>query len=390
MSTQQAQNGPLTEARSLTYSMELMSRESVTPDDAGCQQWLMSKLQSLGFRCQQLNINGVKNFIAEIGEGEQVVAFAGHTDVVPPGPLDKWHSHPFNPVIMGDELVGRGAADMKTGGAAMLAASERLTNNHKTLNKRFLWLITSDEEGEAEFGSKAIQTYLQARGIALDYCIIGEPTAKYSTGDTIKIGRRGAISGRIEVHGRQGHVAYPQYADNAIHKMTKVMAALNNISWDEGSDDFPGTSLQVTHIDSGQFTDNIVPARCVICFNIRYSHHFDMDTLATLINERIAEVTDDFVLTWERPCEPYFTHSEYSNSLIAAVEKAIHRNTGRFPVLSTAGGTSDGRFFAGENTQVVEVGVPNATIHQVNERIHVSDVITLEDIYFDLLEDILT
>ncbi|XOV81193.1 MAG: succinyl-diaminopimelate desuccinylase [Aestuariibacter sp.] len=375
---------------SVIYSLELMSRASITPNDAGCQNWLMDRLRALGFTCHQFEVNGVKNLIAELGSGEDVIAFAGHTDVVPAGPLERWRLHPFQPAVVDGELCGRGAADMKTGIAAMLAASERVLAEHALHpDKKYLWLITSDEEGEAEFGSKEIKTYLDNRGIHISQCLVGEPTAKSTTGDTIKVGRRGAISGRIDVFGKQGHVAYPQYADNAIHKMSKVTEALNAIDWDKGSEDFPGTSLQITHIHSGEFTDNIVPANCSICFNIRYSHKYSMPELEKRVQRQIASVTDQFTLQWERPCTPYFTDNNSQNSLISAVERAIYANTGRFPVLSTAGGTSDGRFFAGEQTQVVEIGVPNTTIHQVNERIFLSDLIMLEDIYTDLLAQLI-
>lgn len=376
-------------AKSIPYSFELIYRPSVTPLDAGCQDWLAGKLSALGFKCHQFEVEGVKNLIAEIGQGERTVAFAGHTDIVPPGDLGRWKSNPFEPVIIMDELIGRGAADMKTGLAAMLAASERVLKLSSVLNARFFWLITSDEEGEAEFGSKAIKQYLDEQGIQIDQCIVGEPTSKHTTGDTIKVGRRGAVSAQVRVSGKQGHVAYPQYADNAIHKMAKVINALESIEWDTGSDDFPGTSLQITHIDSGEFTDNIVPAKCSICFNIRYSHNYTQAKLEALIDAQLSAVTSDFELEWERACEPYFTGTGMEQCLIASVERAIHRNTGKFPVLSTAGGTSDGRFFASEHTQVVEVGVPNKTIHQVNERINISDLVTLEDIYADLLTDLL-
>ncbi len=349
----------------------------------------MGQLHDLGFSCHQFEVNGVKNLVAELGQGGQVVAFAGHTDVVPPGPLENWRCNPFEPSIIAGELVGRGAADMKTGVAAMLAATQKVLEGNIVLKHKFVWLITSDEEGEAEYGSKEIKRYLDAQGIRLDHCIVGEPTAKLATGDTIKVGRRGAISGRIHVSGKQGHVAYPQYADNAIHKMAKVVEAIGSIQWDKGSTDFPGTSLQITHIDSGDFTDNIVPAQCSICFNIRYSHQFTMQQLEDLIQEKVAGVTDQFALQWERPCEPYFTQHKHHSSLISAVERAIQKNTGRYPVLSTAGGTSDGRFFSDEHTQVVEIGVPNKTIHQINERIHLSDLVTLEDIYTDLLGELL-
>jgi len=375
--------------RSIEYSQKLMRMPSVTPNDNGCQAWLKQKLSTLGFECHQFQVNGVTNLVASLGQGPRTFAFAGHTDVVPPGPLHKWKADPFAAEIIDGELIGRGAADMKTGVAAMLAAIESLLMSGHSLQNRFLWLITSDEEGEAEYGSKEIKKWLDRQGIQIDKCIVGEPTASLHTGDAIKVGRRGAISARVKIKGRQGHVAYPQYADNAIHKMTRVLSALTNIQWDQGSEDFPGTSLQVTHIDSGDFTDNIVPARCSICFNIRYSHRYNQQQLFDLVQAQIEQVTQEFDIEWQRPCEPYFTNKGGSDSLIAEVEQAIYKNTGKFPVLSTAGGTSDGRFFASELTQVVEIGVPNQSIHQINERIHITELATLENIYRDLLQAIL-
>lgn len=387
-------------ALSVPYSMELMRRPSITPLDEGCQDWLADKLSILGFECHRFNVNGVSNLVAMLEpktcntpQPLRTVAFAGHTDVVPPGDVNKWRVNPFSPQIQGDELIGRGAADMKTGVAAMLAATEQVLTANADIQCRYLWLITSDEEGEAEFGTKEIMAWLDNQNIRIDQCVVGEPTAKQSTGDAIKVGRRGAISARLHVTGKQGHVAYPQYADNAIHKMARVINALESIQWDEGSIDFPGSSLQITHIDSGAFTDNIVPANCQICFNIRYSHNYSQADLEALINQRVSAVTEQFSLEWERPCEPYFTANGASSGkahcLITAVEQAIHKNTGSFPVLSTAGGTSDGRFIASEHTQVVEVGVPNKTIHQIDERINISDLVTLEDIYGDLLTQLL-
>ncbi|ALS99186.1 succinyl-diaminopimelate desuccinylase [Lacimicrobium alkaliphilum] len=373
---------------SLEYSQNLMRRASVTPEDKGCQLWLAEKLSAMGFECEFIHQHGVSNLIASFGQGIKTMAFAGHTDVVPPGPPEKWHSHPFAANIVGDRLIGRGAADMKTGIGAMLAATERFLVQTPQPGYRLMWLITSDEEGEAEFGSRLIKAWLDERQTKLDYCVVGEPTARQFTGDTIKTGRRGAVSARLRVFGRQGHVAYPQFADNAIHKMNRVLSALNDIEWDQGSDDFPGTGLQVTHIDSGNFTDNIVPAQCDICFNLRYSHRFTQSELEALITQAVAMQTDDFELEWERPCAPYLTHPQKSDSLIGYAEQAIHKHTGAFPVLSTSGGTSDGRFFAGADTQVIELGVPNASIHQVNEWVRLKDLRLLEDIYTSLLSTI--
>lgn len=375
-------------ARSIYFAEVLMARASITPQDAGCQSYLIYKLEKLGFFCEKYTINGVSNLIARWGQGPNHFAFSGHTDVVPPGPLDKWKSPPFSPVISKNKLYGRGAADMKTGIAAMLAATERTIASLDKEKVSFWWLITSDEEGEAEWGSKWIAEYLASKNVQLDMCLVGEPSASASTGDTIKIGRRGSLSGTIHIAGKQGHVAYPKTAVNAIHKASKVINALTQQPFDEGSDDFPGTSLQITHMDTGSFTDNIVPSAVRIEFNVRYSWQFNQNSLSVLLRSIINSIDTEAEVSFSRPCEAYLSkpNSNAEHCLIACVEKAIKGATGRYPVISTSGGTSDGRFFASEHTQVVEVGVPNTTIHQINEHIHVSDLLTLEDIYTDILK----
>ena len=375
-------------ARSIYFAEVLMARASITPQDAGCQSYLIYKLEKLGFFCEKYTINGVSNLIARWGQGPNHFAFSGHTDVVPPGPLDKWKSPPFSPVISKNKLYGRGAADMKTGIAAMLAATERTIASLYKEKVSFWWLITSDEEGEAEWGSKWIAEYLASKNVQLDMCLVGEPSASASTGDTIKIGRRGSLSGTIHIAGKQGHVAYPKTAVNAIHKASNVINALTQHPFDEGSDDFPGTSLQITHMDTGSFTDNIVPSAVRIEFNVRYSWQFNQNSLAVLLRSIINSIDTEAEVSFSRPCEAYLSKpkSNAEHCLIACVEKAIKGATGRYPVISTSGGTSDGRFFASEHTQVVEVGVPNTTIHQINEHIHVSDLLTLEDIYTDILK----
>lgn len=375
-------------ARSIYFAEVLMARASITPQDAGCQSYLIYKLEKLGFFCEKYTINGVSNLVARWGQGPIHFAFSGHTDVVPPGPLDKWKSPPFSPVISKNKLYGRGAADMKTGIAAMLSATERTIASLDKEKVSFWWLITSDEEGEAEWGSKWIAEYLASKNVQLDMCLVGEPSASASTGDTIKIGRRGSLSGTIHIAGKQGHVAYPKTAVNAIHKASNVINALTQYPFDEGSDDFPGTTLQITHMDTGSFTDNIVPGAVRIEFNVRYSWQFNQNSLSVLLRSIINSVDAEAEVSFSRPCEAYLSkpksNAEYC--LIACVEKAIKSATGRYPVISTSGGTSDGRFFASEHTQVVEVGVPNTTIHQINEHIHVSDLLTLEDIYTDILK----
>ena len=375
-------------ARSIYFAEVLMARASITPQDAGCQSYLIYKLEKLGFFCEKYTINGVSNLIARWGQGTNHFAFSGHTDVVPPGPLDRWKSPPFSPVISKNKLYGRGAADMKTGIAAMLAATERTIASLDKEKVSFWWLITSDEEGEAEWGSKWIAEYLASKNVQLDMCLVGEPSASASTGDTIKIGRRGSLSGTIHIAGKQGHVAYPKTAVNAIHKASNVINALTQHPFDEGSDDFPGTSLQITHMDTGSFTDNIVPSAVRIEFNVRYSWQFNQNSLSVLLRSIINNIDTEAEVSFSRPCEAYLSKpkSNAEHCLIACVEKAIKGATGRYPVISTSGGTSDGRFFASEHTQVVEVGVPNTTIHQINEHIHVSDLLTLEDIYTDILK----
>ena len=375
-------------ARSIYFAEVLMARASITPQDAGCQSYLIYKLEKLGFFCEKYTINGVSNLVARWGQGPNHFAFSGHTDVVPPGPLDKWKSPPFSPVISKNKLYGRGAADMKTGIAAMLAATERTIASLDKEKVSFWWLITSDEEGEAEWGSKWIAEYLASKNVQLDMCLVGEPSASASTGDTIKIGRRGSLSGTIHIAGKQGHVAYPKTAVNAIHKASNVINALTQYPFDEGSDDFPGTTLQITHMDTGSFTDNIVPGAVRIEFNVRYSWQFNQNSLSVLLRSIINSIDTEAEVSFSRPCEAYLSKpkSNAEHCLIACVEKAIKGATGRYPVISTSGGTSDGRFFASEHTQVVEVGVPNTTIHQINEHIHVSDLLTLEDIYTDILK----
>ena len=377
--------------RAVQYSQTLMRKQSITPSDAGCQDWLAGKLGSLDFDCHRFVIEGVSNLVAILGKGTETIGFAGHTDVVSPGPYEQWSSDPFSANVRDSQLIGRGAADMKTGIAAMLAATERFLESRKfsCSHNCFIWLITSDEEGEAEHGSKKINEWLLERNIHLDKCIVGEPTSSHSSGDTIKIGRRGALSAKVEVYGKQGHVAYPQYTDNAIHKMHKIVAGLLSLDWDSGTDEFPGTSIQVTHINSGEFVDNLVPPRCEIHFNIRYSHAYHSEQIKKRVIDTLDLACQQFDIHWERPCEPYHNYKNDESSLIWAAERAIYRNTGSFPVLSGSGGTSDGRFFSTENTQVIELGVPNKTIHQVDERVDITDILMLENIYFDLLGELL-
>ncbi len=368
----------------------LVSKASITPHDEGCQDYLADKLEALGFSIHRFNHYGVSNLIALVGKGATRIAFAGHTDVVPTGDIALWQSHPFQPTEVDGEIIGRGIADMKGGIAAMLAAVETTISEWDLSQFSFMFLFTSDEEGEAEFGTKSIVQYLEDNHLVPHYCIVGEPSASAETGDVIKVGRRGAISAELTIKGKQGHAAYPQYANNAAHTASDIASWLNHLSWDSGSDDFPGTSLQITGIDTGQWTDNIIPGESRLCFNVRYSHAYTEAEIRERIENGLAQIQKDITIDWQRPCTPYFTQADAGEqSLITEVEQAIYQVCHRFPRLSTSGGTSDGRFIAASGCQVVELGVPNKTIHQINERVKVTDLQRLLDIYQILLRRLL-
>ncbi|WP_394200221.1 succinyl-diaminopimelate desuccinylase [Shewanella waksmanii] len=378
--------------KAIRYTETLISKASVTPYDAGCQAWVAQKLQQLGFHIEQYDDHGVTNTIASLSNSKPVLALAGHTDVVPPGDLERWQTDPFSPVINNGMLIGRGAVDMKSGVAVMLAALEDHIQTHGRPQQNWLFLLTSDEEGEAEYGTQSIVQKLQQRDQLPQYCLIAEPTADNQAGDVIKIGRRGAISGHLVITGKQGHVAYPDKAINAVHLSGQISFALSQLTWDTGSEDFPGTSLQVTYVNSGEFSDNLVPARCEIWFNLRYSHRYDVDMINTRIRLAVEQVLANsgasYQLSWQRDCQPYHIADieDKSASLITKVEQAIVDVTQRFPRLSTSGGTSDGRFLSSAQTQVIELGLPNKTIHQVNERVSLAQVVRLYDIYRKLLQ----
>ncbi|WP_144392008.1 succinyl-diaminopimelate desuccinylase [Pleionea sediminis] len=374
--------------RLLRFTQELIQKPSVTPNDGGCIPWLIEQLEPMGFQCQLFKLNGITNLIAQIGEGSKSLAFLGHTDVVPEGDSEQWLFPPFSAQFHNNHIYGRGAADMKSGIACMLDATKQyLESGFDFSEGKFYWLITSDEEGEAEYGTRAIIEYLKQESIQLDACLVGEPTAQKQTGDTIKIGRRGAISGSLKLLGKVGHVAYPHHIKNPVHQMGNVIQSLTSIEWDEGSIDFPGTSLQITHIDSGDFTDNVSPKFCEIHFNIRYSHHWCEKTLNDIIENILESQAVSYQLTWERPCAPYMTHHlNYEQSLLPVLEKSVFKSTGHYPKLSTSGGTSDGRFAATLGCEVYELGVCNSTIHQYNECVSVNDLVSLRDIYSSILE----
>lgn len=395
----------------LEHLTQLVHRPSVTPNDAGCQQYLTRVFHNMGMTVDSFEVNGVTNTIARIGNGPTRIAFSGHTDVVPAHDQDSWYSDPFSLFEKDGNLYGRGIADMKGGIAAMLVAFEQALPSLDLNKFSFFFLITSDEEGEAESGTKEIVARLSEQGLLPHLCIVGEPSSVEHSGDVIKIGRRGAISGEITIKGKQGHVAYPQHANNASHKAMALGKWLTELSWDDGSTDFPGSHLQITGLDSGQWTDNVIPGICKINFNIRYSHKQTEDGIMKRISDgllQLRQLTTDINVQWYRSCLPYYTSGTVANSvgdddnqsylnklqnepleadidLVALAEKAVFDVTQRFPRLSTSGGTSDGRFIARAGCQVIELGLPNHSIHQVNEHVAKKDLIELVFLYRQLL-----
>ncbi|MCQ8877834.1 succinyl-diaminopimelate desuccinylase [Pseudoalteromonas shioyasakiensis] len=371
----------------VAYLQQLIGFKSITPNQAGAIDWLEYQLNSLGFDCEQFTFNGVTNLIAKVSFGEgPIYAFSGHIDVVP-ACAEHWLVEPFSGAIVNNAVYGRGAADMKGGVAAMLCATQKLMVDVAHKQGTFYWLITSDEEGEAEYGSLLIAERLAQQGIQLDGCIVGEPTSHVQVGDTIKNGRRGALSARLSIAGKAGHVAYPDNTVNAAHLSADVVKRLTNIDWqqDEASSN---TSLQVTGINIANVVDNMVPAHCEMTFNVRYSHGYKSADIKNEIQFALGDLANNLNIEWERPCESFYTAHQGSHCLLAQVEQAVLNVTGNYPLLSTSGGTSDGRFFANSHTQVIECGVRNNTIHQVNEHVPIADLIKIEQIYTKILSNL--
>ena len=372
--------------RVLTYAIELIQRASVTPEDAGCQQWLAAKLEPLGFRCEHLRFGEVNNLWARRGEAGPVFAFAGHTDVVPPGDLSEWHSDPFAPEVRDGLLYGRGAADMKSSIAAMLVAVEDFVTAHPTHAGSIAFLITSDEEGPAVNGTVKVVEHLEARNEKINWCLVGEPSSTRAVGDVVKNGRRGSLGARLLVKGVQGHVAYPHLARNPIHDAAPALAELAAEQWDQGNEFFPATSFQISNIRAGTGATNVIPGECEVLFNFRFSTELDADTL----KQRTEAILDrhglDYRVDWNLSGQPFLTAR---GELVEAAVQAIGKLTGRDTELSTAGGTSDGRFIAPTGAQVLELGPVNASIHKINECTPVAELGPLADIYGSMLEQLL-
>ena len=365
---------------------ELVRRRSITPDDAGCQELLAGRLDALGFECETMPFGDVTNLWARRGEASPVLCFAGHTDVVPPGDESQWHTDPFEPVFDSGLLYGRGTADMKSGLAAMVVAFERFIAEHPGHRGSLAFLITSDEEGRARDGTLKVIEALTARGESMDWCVLGEPSSQERVGDVIRVGRRGSLSGILEVRGVQGHVAFPQLADNPIRRFAPVLASLHDIEWDRGNEHFPPTSFQVVDLKSGVGAPNVTPGSLSARFNFRYSTVWDHEGL----KRRVAEIFDrheiDYELKWHLSGEPFLTTE---GRLTEAVAEAIQSESGLSTEFSTGGGTSDGRFISPAGVDVVELGPVNASIHKVNEHVRVADVVSLTAMYQRVMENLL-
>ena len=365
---------------------QLISRRSVTPDDAGCMELLTGLLQPLGFECERISMGGVDNLWARRGSASPIVCFAGHTDVVPTGPLEQWTSDPFVPTIRDGVLYGRGASDMKSSLAAIVAAIEDFVRLHPDHPGSIAVLFTSDEEGPAVNGTVRVCEALQARGEKLDYCIVGEPTAVSKTGDMIKNGRRGSLSGILTVNGVQGHVAYPQLAKNPIHLVAAALAEMAQTKWDDGNEYFPPTTWQVSNFNAGTGANNVIPGAAHVTFNFRFATSSTLESLQTRVHGILDRHGVPYDLEWRYYGRPFLTQK---GDLVAAVAKAIKTVTGLDTELSTTGGTSDGRFIADICRQVVECGPTNATIHKINECIKVEELEQLPQIYMHTLKNLL-
>ncbi len=373
-------------SKTLALTEELISLHSVTPADGGCQLKMAERLTPLGFACETIASGDVTNLWARRGTAQPLLVFAGHTDVVPTGPLEQWSSDPFKPTHRDGKLYGRGAADMKTSLAAMVVAVEEFVAAHPDHKGSIGFLITSDEEGPAVDGTVIVCNQLKARGEQLDYCIVGEPTSVKQIGDMIKNGRRGTMSGRLVIKGVQGHIAYPHMAKNPIHLAMPALAELTTIEWDKGNEYYLPTSWQMSNIHAGTGASNVIPGECVVDFNFRFSTASTVDGLQQRVHATLDKHGLDYDLKWTVGGLPFLTpRGELSNALSSAIKDETGLNT----ELSTTGGTSDGRFIAQICPQVVEFGPTNASIHKIDEHVAVTEIEPLKNIYRRTLENLL-
>jgi succinyl-diaminopimelate desuccinylase len=366
---------------------ELIARPSITPDDAGCQDMLIERLGTIGFACETMVFDDVTNLWARRGAVAPVLAFAGHTDVVPPGPLDKWLSDPFTPEVRDGVLYGRGAADMKSSIAAFVTACERFVAEHADHQGSIALLITSDEEGTGINGTVKVIDALEARGEKIDWALIGEPSSQTQVGDVVKNGRRGSIGAKLVINGVQGHVAYPHKVDNPIHRAMPALHELARHEWDQGNQFFPPTSFQISNINAGTGAHNVVPGHAEVLFNLRYSTEIDAHQIIETTRAILEKHKLDYDIDWSVSGYPFLTPE---GELVEAAQRAIKRHAGISPSLETTGGTSDGRFIAPTGAQVLELGPVNESIHKLNEHVDVAELDQLSNIYQSILENLLT
>ncbi|MDX3773707.1 succinyl-diaminopimelate desuccinylase [Chromatiaceae bacterium AAb-1] len=371
----------------ISLAMELIRRPSVTPEDAGCQQLMAERLAALGFNIEVMHFEDTLNLWARYGTGKKLFCFAGHTDVVPPGPVDQWHTPPFEPTIIGDILFGRGAADMKGSLAAMIVATERFLAANPQPGFDLAFLITSDEEGPFINGTKRVIETLEARQEKISWCIVGEPSSSLHVGDVVKNGRRGSLTGQLTVKGIQGHVAYPHLAENPVHKSAPALAELAAREWDNGNEFFPATSFQIANIHAGTGASNVIPGDMQVMFNFRYSTAVTAEQLQQGVYAILDKYGLNYQLNWTLNGLPFLTDQ---GSLIDAIVIAVEQVQGFTPRLETTGGTSDGRFIAPTGAQVAELGPCNATIHKVNEAVSVRELEQLTTMYQAILQQLAT
>ena len=373
-------------AKVIDIASQLIQKKSVTPDDDGCQEYIKEELEDFNFECVNLNLENVSNLWLKRGDKKPLIVFAGHTDVVPPGNLEDWKTNPFEPVIKDNILYGRGASDMKSSIAAMVSATQKFIVENPKHNGSIGFLLTSDEEGPAKYGTKKVIEKFKEEQMSIDYCIVGEPTSNKIFGDTIKNGRRGSITGNLKIFGVQGHIAYPELAKNPIHLAGKLIDILNTFKWDEGNKYFPPTSFQISSISSDKVASNMIPSWTNLVFNLRFSNELTQHSIKDIFEKILTKNNLNYSIEWNCSAEPFITKE---GDLTKVLQKVIENKIKVKANLSTTGGTSDARFISTHANETIEFGPLNSSAHKINENIKIDDLIKLEDIYYGVLCELL-
>tara|TARA_B100000927_G_C16424376_1_gene452786 strand:+ start:70 stop:1206 length:1137 start_codon:yes stop_codon:yes gene_type:complete len=373
-------------AKVIDIASQLIQKKSVTPDDDGCQEYIREELEDFNFECVNLNLENVSNLWLKRGDKKPLIVFAGHTDVVPPGNLEEWKTNPFEPVIKDNILYGRGASDMKSSIAAMVSATQKFIVENPKHNGSIGFLLTSDEEGPAKYGTKKVIEKFKEEQMSIEYCIVGEPTSNKIFGDTIKNGRRGSITGNLKIFGVQGHIAYPELAKNPIHLAGKLIDILNTFKWDEGNKYFPPTSFQISSISSDKVASNMIPSWTNLVFNLRFSNELTQHSIKDIFEKILTKNNLNYSIEWNCSAEPFITKE---GDLTKVLQKVIENKIKVKANLSTTGGTSDARFISTHANETIEFGPLNSSAHKINENIKIDDLIKLEDIYYGVLCELL-